>query len=147
MLNFIKGISAEIQSHLTSDDFPHRSPPRPSPASVTYAEGLNLPIISGAAAVAARRPHMADDASSVLSDKPSNLGDSSDEVCTFFLGNIVFCLLYSAGCKTKPLIYLFICCLNNLLCILQFINCIFQQLKASWYYFCFYYVVNILKKK
>ncbi|BFZ02837.1 hypothetical protein BsWGS_05876 [Bradybaena similaris] len=56
-----------------------RSPPRPSPASVTYAEGLNLPIISGAAAVAARRPHMADDASSVLSDKPSNLGDSSDE--------------------------------------------------------------------
>lgn len=89
---------------------------------------------------------MADDASSVLSDKPSNLGDSSNEVCTFFLGNIVFCLLYSAGCKTKPLIYLFICCLNNLLCILQFINCIFQQLKASWYYFCFYYVVNIFKK-
>ncbi|XP_035824249.1 protein sidekick-2 isoform X2 [Aplysia californica] len=61
-----------------------RSPPRPSPASVTYSE--DLPPVAGASGggavggAAAIKPPMSDDGSSVLSEKPSNLGDSSDEV-------------------------------------------------------------------
>ncbi|XP_059172379.1 protein sidekick-2-like [Physella acuta] len=54
-----------------------RSPPRPSPASVTYSEG-NLHLVG--ATGGAIRPVQPDDSSSVLSEKPSNLGDSSDEM-------------------------------------------------------------------
>lgn len=53
-----------------------RSPPRPSPASVIYSEGIGP--IAGASGISHRRP--GSDDSSVLSEKPSNLGDSSDEM-------------------------------------------------------------------
>lgn len=59
----------------------YRSPPRPSPASVTYSEG-NLHLVG--ATGGAIRP---DDSSSVLSEKPSNLGDSSDEMVA---GSLLF---------------------------------------------------------
>ncbi|XP_013063679.2 protein sidekick-2-like [Biomphalaria glabrata] len=51
-----------------------RSPPRPSPASVIYSESIP-PMAAGATA----RKRTASDESSVLSEKPSNIGDSSDE--------------------------------------------------------------------
>ncbi|RUS74988.1 hypothetical protein EGW08_017255 [Elysia chlorotica] len=51
-----------------------RSPPRPSPASVTYSEDIPPPIAGAAAAI---KPPLSEDNSSVLSEKPSNLGDSS----------------------------------------------------------------------
>ncbi|GFN78220.1 sidekick-2 [Plakobranchus ocellatus] len=55
-----------------------RSPPRPSPASVTYSEDIPPPM-AGAAAAASIKPPLSEDNSSVLSEKPSNLGDSSSE--------------------------------------------------------------------
>ncbi|CAL1541031.1 unnamed protein product [Lymnaea stagnalis] len=65
-----------VNRNKTQNNTLTRSPPRPSPASVIYAEGIGP--IAGASGISHRHP--GSDDSSVLSEKPSNLGDSSDEM-------------------------------------------------------------------
>lgn len=65
-----------------------RSPPRPSPASITYSDDTPPPPITGAVGGAMKGP-ASEDTSSELSEKPSHLGDSSDDVRTLLQGLFV----------------------------------------------------------
>ncbi|KAH9515062.1 Protein sidekick-2 [Bulinus truncatus] len=69
-----RSVNSRVNNNKTQNSIYARSPPRPSPASVTYSE--SIPPIAGA--TAAIKPS-ASDSSSILSDKPSNLGDSDEE--------------------------------------------------------------------